>query len=342
LNILDTLPGFSELPPFVATSTIMETFMSGDFSSEYNPKSSAARREARFKCKELPDEIATIECNSNYSSLDLDFPIFARQSTSDLEFPNCPQEDPVLNSFANTPVRLATADDCLAGIKRKESSIESDFTNDKSRAGKRICGGFAQQCGELSICTHGNSPTGLKKTNKEAAKCSHGRQKSQCKDCGGGSICSHGRLRTRCKECGGTSICSHGRQKSACKECGGSSYCSHGRIKSQCKDCGGASICSHGRYRSKCKECGGSSFCSHGRQKYRCKECGGSSICSHGRRKWTCKECGGASICSHGREKCKCKDCGGSSFCSHGRRKSTCKECKRSATGSDAGSCSEP
>ncbi len=55
----------------------------------------SARREARFKCKELPDEIATIECNSNYSSLDLDFPIFARQSTSDLEFPNCPQEDPV-------------------------------------------------------------------------------------------------------------------------------------------------------------------------------------------------------------------------------------------------------
>ena len=31
--------------------------------------------------------------------------------------------------------------------------------------------------------------------------CEHGRQRSQCKECGGGSICEHGRQRSRCKEC---------------------------------------------------------------------------------------------------------------------------------------------
>ena len=34
-------------------------------------------------------------------------------------------------------------------------------------------------------------------------QCEHGRQRSQCKDCGGSGICQHGRRRSRCKECGG-------------------------------------------------------------------------------------------------------------------------------------------
>ena len=89
-------------------------------------------------------------------------------------------------------------------------------------------------------------------------KCEHGKQKRQCKECGGGSICSHGRQKQLCKECGGGSICSHGRQKSTCKECGGGSICSHGRQKSTCKECGGGSICSHGRRKSTCKECNNS------------------------------------------------------------------------------------
>ena len=33
-------------------------------------------------------------------------------------------------------------------------------------------------------------------------KCEHGRQRSQCKDCGGGSFCEHGRQRRHCKDCG--------------------------------------------------------------------------------------------------------------------------------------------
>jgi hypothetical protein len=33
-------------------------------------------------------------------------------------------------------------------------------------------------------------------------KCEHGRQRSHCKDCGGGGICEHGRRRSGCKDCG--------------------------------------------------------------------------------------------------------------------------------------------
>ena len=85
--------------------------------------------------------------------------------------------------------------------------------------------------------------------------CEHGRQKRQCKECGGSGICEHGRLKYRCKECGGSAICEHGRQKYECKECGGSAICEHGRRKSQCKECGGSGICEHGRRKSSCKEC---------------------------------------------------------------------------------------
>ena len=55
-------------------------------------------------------------------------------------------------------------------------------------------------------------------------QCEHGRQRSKCKECGGGSICEHGRLRSKCKDCGGGSICEHGRRRSECKECGGSRH----------------------------------------------------------------------------------------------------------------------
>ena len=68
--------------------------------------------------------------------------------------------------------------------------------------------------------------------------------------------CEHGvKYRSKCKVCG---ACPHGRQRRECKECGGSAICEHGRVRSQCKECGGASICEHGRVRSQCKECGGS------------------------------------------------------------------------------------
>ena len=50
--------------------------------------------------------------------------------------------------------------------------------------------------------------------------CPHGRQRSQCKECGGCGICQHGRQRNQCKECGGVSVCQHGRRRNQCKDCG--------------------------------------------------------------------------------------------------------------------------
>ena len=83
--------------------------------------------------------------------------------------------------------------------------------------------------------------------------------------------CEHGvKYRSKCKVCG---ACPHGRQRRECKECGGSAICEHGRVRSQCKECGGASICEHGRERCQCKECGGASICEHGRRRSTCKEC---------------------------------------------------------------------
>ena len=69
--------------------------------------------------------------------------------------------------------------------------------------------------------------------------------------------CRHGRQRSQCKDCGGSGVCEHGRRRSQCKDCGGSGLCEHGRRRSQCKDCGGCGICEHERVRSRCKECGG-------------------------------------------------------------------------------------
>ena len=67
--------------------------------------------------------------------------------------------------------------------------------------------------------------------------------------------CEHGvKKRSKCKVC---RACPHGRQRSDCKECGGASICEHGRVRSQCKECGGSQICEHGRQRCKFKECGG-------------------------------------------------------------------------------------
>ena len=104
-------------------------------------------------------------------------------------------------------------------------------------------------------------------------KCEHNRERSKCKDCGGGSICEHNRLRSTCKDCGGSQICEHNRLRSTCKDCGGGSICEHNRRRSTCKDCGGSSICEHNRLRSTCKDCGGSSICEHGKNKNGCVEC---------------------------------------------------------------------
>jgi len=72
---------------------------------------------------------------------------------------------------------------------------------------------------------------------KSRRTCEHGRERSQCRDCGGGSICQHDRRRSDCKDCGGGSICPHDRHRSACRDCGGSQICQHDRQRSKCKEC---------------------------------------------------------------------------------------------------------
>ena len=100
-------------------------------------------------------------------------------------------------------------------------------------------------------------------------KCPHGRQRSQCRECGGSQICEHNRLRSTCKECGGSQICEHGRHRYYCKECKGGGICLHGRNRAYGKECGGHGdgryICVHKRVKAYCLECGGSQVCEHRR-----------------------------------------------------------------------------
>jgi hypothetical protein len=123
---------------------------------------------------------------------------------------------------------------------------------------------------KTKLCVNARLPIDL-----FCGKCAHGRQRSQCKECGGSQICDHERIRSRCKECGGSQICDHGRRREICKECGGSQICDHGRRREICKECGGSQICDHGRLCRDCKECGGSQICDHGRHRRYCKECNG-------------------------------------------------------------------
>jgi hypothetical protein len=66
-------------------------------------------------------------------------------------------------------------------------------------------------------CKHG-STRGCSKC-KTRVRCIHGKEKTYCKDCGGGSICVHGIRRSFCKQCGGSQICQCGKRKSLCKTC---------------------------------------------------------------------------------------------------------------------------
>jgi hypothetical protein len=69
-------------------------------------------------------------------------------------------------------------------------------------------------------------------------KCSHGRQKSKCKDCGGSEICAHKRIRAYCKECVGSQVCEHNKYRDRCIECNGTQVCQHRLHKTDCKKCG--------------------------------------------------------------------------------------------------------
>ena len=88
-----------------------------------------------------------------------------------------------------------------------------------------------------------------------AKKCSHGKRKTYCIECGGKSMCKHNRSKANCIECKGNGICEHNKRKMNCKECGGSQICIHNNSKQSCKECGGVSICEHKINKRGCKKC---------------------------------------------------------------------------------------
>jgi hypothetical protein len=89
------------------------------------------------------------------------------------------------------------------------------------------------------------------------SKCEHGKQESQCAECGweGPEKCEHGQQKSQsqCARCG-TGYCVHKRRKHRCRDCG-TGLCVHGRWKYQCRDCG-TGLCVHGRWKNQCRDCG--------------------------------------------------------------------------------------
>ena len=114
---------------------------------------------------------------------------------------------------------------------------------------------------------------------KNKRKCEHGKQKAQCKLCGGSKICKHNIQKATCRECGGSQICKHNIQKSKCKECGGSQICKHNIQKSTCRECGGSALCKHNIQKATCRECDGSQICKHNIRKAQCIICNPSCAC---------------------------------------------------------------
>jgi len=108
--------------------------------------------------------------------------------------------------------------------RQKCNRCKVNLTIDKFKV--KRCGNTMKQCIECN-----------EKCMRNKSRCEHNRNKTRCKDCGGGSICEHNRIRSVCKDCGGGGICEHNREKSYCKDCGGGSICGHNIQKRTCKEC---------------------------------------------------------------------------------------------------------
>ena len=92
--------------------------------------------------------------------------------------------------------------------------------------------------------------SGLKKVPKYRKKCEHGKQRSECKQCG-----ARDAMRTLQKPKRIYKKCKHDKRCQLCVVCGGSSICKHSKRRSTCKECCGSSICKHGRQRPSCIMC---------------------------------------------------------------------------------------
>ena len=81
-----------------------------------------------------------------------------------------------------------------ASVAEMEGSESEEEEKDATKKGvKRKRAPYTR-----GACEHGVK---YRSNCKVCSACPHGKRRSQCKECGGGSICEHGRIRSRCKEC---------------------------------------------------------------------------------------------------------------------------------------------
>lgn len=118
-----------------------------------------------------------------------------------------------------------------------------------------------------------------KECEKKKARCCHGKLKTRCLDCGGGSFCEHGKRTSNCSICKGGSICEHNKNRSKCRVCHGGSICEHGTRRSYCRKCKGGEICEHNRRKAECCICKGSQICEHNKIKHNCIYCNPECSC---------------------------------------------------------------
>lgn len=111
-----------------------------------------------------------------------------------------------------------------------------------------------------AICEFDTVKNGLN-AKYEQKRCEHDRERTKCKECGGGYICMHQREKSTCVDCHGASVCEHNKQRAICKDCNGTTICEHGKQRPRCRDCNGSAICQHDRERTRCKDCHPCKYC---------------------------------------------------------------------------------
>jgi len=95
-----------------------------------------------------------------------------------------------------------TEDTVVAAPSKKRRMPEEERADSGPPSGKRRkkvrgdASNASGQAAELAL-----SPSAVTKRRRGQNFCEHQRQRSQCKDCGGGSICEHQRQRSKCKDC---------------------------------------------------------------------------------------------------------------------------------------------
>ena len=115
------------------------------------------------------------------------------------------------------PVKEEVPDDDVPDVKVEPPADDDGISGEDEKTPSEGKGAKRKRAPRTKgPCEHGVKP---RSRCKVCSACPHGRQRSRCKECGGGSICEHNRVRCECKECDGGSVCEHGRQRPSCPIC---------------------------------------------------------------------------------------------------------------------------